>query len=33
MNVAEGEKYKPGLAKIFSEAMLHYADQNEPRSA
>lgn len=23
------EKYKPGLAKIFSEAMLHYADKNE----
>lgn len=26
------EKYKPGLAKIFSEAMIHYADQNEPKS-
>lgn len=26
------EKYKPGLAKIFSEGMLHYADQNEPKS-
>ncbi|MCC7522951.1 MerR family transcriptional regulator [Candidatus Uhrbacteria bacterium] len=25
------EKYKPGLAKIFSEAMLYYADQNEPK--
>lgn len=25
------EKYKPGLAKIFSEAMLHYADKNEPK--
>jgi DNA-binding transcriptional MerR regulator len=24
------EKYKPGLARIFSEAMLHYADKNEP---
>lgn len=27
------EKYKPGLAKIFSEAMLYYADQNEPTSS
>jgi hypothetical protein len=26
------EKYKPGLAKIFSEAMLYYSDQNEPKS-
>lgn len=26
------EKYKPGLAKIFSEAMLYYADQNEPKA-
>ncbi len=25
------EKYKPGLAKIFSEGMIHYADQNEPK--
>lgn len=25
------EKYKPGLAKVFSEAMLRYADQNEPK--
>ena len=25
------EKYKPGLAKIFSEAMLYYADKNEPK--
>lgn len=25
------EKYKPGLAKTFSEAMLHYADKNEPK--
>ncbi len=26
------EKYKPGLAKIFSEAMLHYADSEEKKS-
>jgi DNA-binding transcriptional MerR regulator len=26
------EKYKPGLAKIFSEAMLYYADQHEPKT-
>ncbi len=25
------EKYKPGLAKIFSEAMIHYADQHDPK--
>ncbi|QQR60841.1 TipAS antibiotic-recognition domain-containing protein [Candidatus Uhrbacteria bacterium] len=24
------EKYKPGLAKVFSEGMIHYADKNEP---
>ena len=25
------EKYRPGLAKIFSEAMLHFIEQNEPK--
>jgi len=25
------EKYKPGLAKVFSEAMLYFIDHNEPK--